>query len=112
MGLTGSLGTARATPLGNPFGATTGLGVTGITPGAAFGTPLGTSALGATPLGTTGFGNAGLTSGFGSSGLGTTPGGAFGTGSTGLGGTAFGTAAQPKFQLQRPPSGNKRGKRR
>ena len=112
MGLTGSLGTAGATSLGNPFGTTTGLGGTSLTAGAAFGTPLGTSALGATGFGTTGFGNTSLTSGFGTPSLGTTPGGAFGTGTTGLGGTGFGTAVQPKFQLQRPPSGNKRGKRR
>jgi len=118
VGLTGSLGTAGTTSLGNPFGTATGLGGTGLTAGSAFGTPLGTSTLGATGLGTTtGFGTTSLTSGFGTSGLGTSTGGAFGAGTSGLGGTGFGTgtsafSAQPKFQLQRPPAGNKRGKRR
>lgn len=111
MGLTGTGGT---TTLGNPFGIATGLGGTSLTAAAAFGTPLGTGTLGATGLNTTAFGN---TTGFGTPGLGASSGGTFGSGSAGLGGTPLGTgtsafSAQPKFQLQRPPAGNKRGKRR
>ena len=112
-GLTGSLGTAGTASLGNPFGTTTGLGT-----GSTFGTTLGTNTLGATGLGaTTGFGTPSLTGGFGTPALGSSTGGAFASTGTGLGGTGFGTGtsaftAQPKFQLQRPPAGNKRGKRR
>ena len=89
-----------------------------LTSGSTFGTPLGTNTLGATGLGaTTGFGTPSLTGGFGTPALGSSTGGAFGSTGTGLGGTGFGTGtsaftAQPKFQLQRPPAGNKRGKRR
>ena len=117
-GLTGSLGTAGTASLGNPFGTTTGLGSTSLTSGSTFGTPLGTNTLGATGLeATTGFGTPSLTGGFGTPALGSSTGGAFGSTGAGLGGTGFGTGtsaftAQPKFQLQRPPAGNKRGKRR
>ena len=117
-GLTGSLGTSGTASLGNPFGTTTGLGSTSLTSGSTFGTPLGTNTLGATGLrATTGFGTPSLTGGFGTPALGSSTGGAFGSTGTGLGGTGFGTGtsaftAQPKFQLQRPPAGNKRGKRR
>ena len=98
-GLTGSLGTAGTASLGNPFGTTTGLGSTSLTSGSTFGIPLRTNTLG-----------------FGTPALGSSTGGAFGSTGTGLGGTGFGTGtsaftAQPKFQLQRPPAGNKRGKR-
>ena len=66
---------------------------------------------------TTGFGTPSLTGGFGTPALGSSTGGSFGSTGTGLGGTGFGTGtsaftAQPKFQLQRQPAGNKRGKRR
>ena len=77
-----------------------------------------TNTLGATGLGaTTGFGTPSLMGGFGTPALGSSTGGAFGSTGAGLGGTGFGTGtsaftAQPKFQLQRPPAGNKRGKRR
>ena len=117
-GLTGSLGTAGTASLRNPFGTTTGLGSTSLTSGSTFWTPLRTNTLGATGLGaTTGFGTPSLTGGFGTPALGSSTGGAFGSTGTGLGGTGFGTGtsaftAQPKFQLQRPPAGNKRGKRR
>ncbi|XP_073253131.1 uncharacterized protein [Porites lutea] len=112
-GLTGSLGTAGTASLGNPFGTTTGLGSTSLTSGSTFGTPLGTNTLGATGLGaTTRFGTPSLTGGFGTPALGSSTGGAFASTGTGFGGTGFGTGtsaftAQPKFQLQRPPAGNK-----
>ncbi|CAH3016701.1 unnamed protein product, partial [Porites evermanni] len=113
-----SLGAAGTSSLGNPFGTSTGLGSTSLTSGSTFGTPLGTNTLRATGLGaTTGFGTPSLTGGFGTPALGSSTGGAFGSTGAGLGGTGFGTGtsaftAQPKFQLQRPPAGNKRGKRR
>ncbi|XP_068701789.1 nucleoporin p58/p45-like [Montipora foliosa] len=114
VGMVRSLGAVGTSSLGTSFGTTSGLGGTGLTTGSAFGTPLGTSTLGTTGLGATGFGT---NTGFGTPSLGSTPGGAFGSGGTGLGGTALGSgvsafSAQPKFQLQRPPAGNKRGKRR
>ena len=112
-GLAGALGAAGTTSLGNPFGTTTGLGSTNLAGAGAFGSTLGTSTLGTTGLGAT----TGLTGGFGTPSLGASTGGAFGSTGTGLGGGTFGAgasafSAQPKFQLQRPPAGNKRGKRR
>lgn len=112
-GLTGTLGATGTSSLGNPFGTTTGLGGTNLPGTGAFGSLLNTGTLGTTGLGTT----TGLTTGFGTPSLGASTGGALGSSSTGLGGSAFGAgasafSAQPKFQLQRPPGGNKRGKRR
>ena len=114
VGMVRSLGAVGTSSLGTSFGTTSGLGGTGLTTGSAFGIPQGTSTLGTTGLGATGFGT---NTGFGIPSLGSTPGGAFGSGGTGLGGTPLGSgasafSAQPKFQLQRPPAGNKRGKRR
>ena len=122
--LTGGLGAATGTlgmgtPLGNPFGTPSALGSGSATVGTAFGTPLGTSTLGASGLGTTGgFGSASLVSAFGTPSLGASatgtlnPSGA-GVGGSGLGvGTSAFTAQRNSFLLQRPPSGNKRGKRR
>lgn len=112
-GLTGTLGATGTSSLGNPFGTTTGLGGTNLPGTGAFGSLLNTGTLGTTGLGTT----TGLTTGFGTPSLGAATGGALGSSSTGLGGSAFGAGTsafspQPKFQLQRPPGGNKRGKRR
>ncbi|KAJ7389681.1 Nucleoporin p58/p45 [Desmophyllum pertusum] len=113
-GLTGTLG-ATGTALSNPFGTATGLGGTNLAAAAAFGSSLNTGTLGTTGLGAaTGFGTP---SGFGTPALGASTGGAFGSTATGLAGSAFGAGTsafspQPKFQLQRPPAGNKRGKRR
>lgn len=112
-GLTGTLGATGTSSLGNPFGSTTGLGSTNLPGAGAFGSLLNTNTLGTTGLGTT----SGLTTGFGTPALGTSTGGVLGSSGTGLGGSTFGAGTsafspQPKFQLQRPPSGNKRGKRR
>lgn len=112
-GLAGSLGATGTPSLSNPFGTTPGLGGTNITGASTFG-----SSLGAGTLGTTGLGaSTGLSGGFGTPSLGAPSGGAFGSTGTGLGGSTFGAgtsafSAQPRFQLQRPPAGNKRGKRR
>lgn len=110
IGLGGSLGAMGTSSLGTPFGSASGLSSTGLTGGSAFGTPLGTSVLGTTGLGATGFGT---TTGFGTPSLGSTPGGTL---NAGLAGSPLGSGTsafvQPKFQLQRPPAGNKRGKRR
>lgn len=112
-GLPGSLGATGTSSLGNPFGTAPGLSGTSLTGASTFGSSLGTSTLGTTGLGA----STGLTGGFGTPSLGTPSGGAFGSPGTGLGGSTFGAgtsafSAQPKFQLQRPPAGNKRGKRR
>lgn len=112
-GLAGSLGATGTSSLGNPFGTAPGLSGTSLTGASTFGSSLGTSTLGTTGLGA----STGLTGGFGTPSLGTPSGGAFGSPGTGLGGSTFGAgtsafSAQPKFQLQRPPAGNKRGKRR
>ena len=113
IGLGGSLGVMGTSSLGTPFGSASGLSSSGLTGGSGFGTPLGNSVLGATGLGATGFGT---TTGFGTPSLGSTPGGTLSSVSTGLTGSPLGSGtsafAQPKFQLQRPPAGNKRGKRR
>lgn len=117
-GLTGTLGATGTGSLGNPFGTATGLGGTNLPAAGAFGSLLNTNTLGTTGLGTTtAFGNTSLTTGFGTPALGASTGGAFGSSGTGLGGSTFGAGTsafspQPKFQLQRPPAGNKRGKRR
>ena len=101
-GLAGSLGATGTSSLGNPFGTAPGLSGTGLTGASTFGSSLGTSSLGTTGLGA----STGLTGGFGTPSLGTPSGGS----TFGAGTSAF--SAQPKFQLQRPPAGNKRGKRR
>ena len=111
-GLTGTLGATGTSSLGNPFVTTTGLGSTNLPGTGAFGSLLNTGTLGATGLGT----NTGLTTGFGTPSLGASTGGVLGSSGTGLGGSTFGAGtsaftAQSKFQLQRPPAGNKRGKR-
>ena len=107
------MGATGTSSLGNPFGTTTGLGSTNLPGAGAFGSLLNTGTLGTTGLGTT----TGLTTGFGTPALGASTGGVLGSSGTGLGGSTFGAGtsaftAQPKFQLQRPPAGNKRGKRR
>lgn len=113
MGLGTSMGIGSG--LGTSTQGTTGFANLGSTSGgfgtsSGFGTTLGTPARIGTGLGASAFGQT----------SGTSTGLSFGSStSTGLGGglntgaatpSTFGT--QPKFQLQRPPQGNKRGKRR